>query len=145
MPPDPNVHVGVAAVIERDERLLMIRRGGVGEFASDGRGTWSVPGGWLDLGETPWEAAVREAREETGVDVQACRSEGFVSCPSYNGRFQIVTLFVSCRWVAGEPHVTEPEKCPEVAWVPFAQVRQRPLFAPLDAWWPDGVGWRVAS
>lgn len=139
MPPDPNVHVGVAAVVERDETLLMIRRGGVGEFALDGNGTWSVPGGWLDLGETPWEAAEREAMEETGVRVEPQRSEGFVSCVNYNGKFQIVTivtLFVSCRWVEGEPRVTEPDKCPEVAWVPFARVRQRPLFAPLDAWWP---------
>jgi 8-oxo-dGTP diphosphatase len=139
LPPDPNVHVGVAAVVERDERLLMLRRGGVGAFASDGHGTWSVPGGWLDLGETPWEAAVRETREETGVEVEARHSDGFVSCLSYNGAFQIVTLFVSCRWIAGEPTVTEPEKCPEVAWVPFRRVRSLPLFAPLDAWWPSSA------
>jgi 8-oxo-dGTP diphosphatase len=144
VPPDPNVHVGVAAVVERDERLLMLRRGGVGAFASDGHGTWCVPGGWLDLGETPWEAAVRETREETGVEVEARHSDGFVSCLSYNGAFQIVTLFVSCRWIAGEPTVTEPQKCPEVAWVPFRRVRSLPLFAPLDAWWPSSAEEAVA-
>lgn len=135
MPPDPRVYVGVAAVVQRTGHLLMVRRGGVGKFASDGHGTWSVPGGWLDFGETPWEAAVRETQEETGVIVEALVASGFVSCASYDGEFQIVTLFVGCRWQYGEPTVTEPTKCPEVAWVPTQRVRERPLFAPLDAWW----------
>lgn len=114
----------------------MVRRGGVGAFASDGHGTWSVPGGWLDMGETPHQAAVREAREETGVAVVARHDAGFVSCGSYDHEFQIVTLFVRCGYVSGEPTVTEPDKCPEVAWVPCEEVRERSLFAPLDAWWP---------
>lgn len=141
MPPDPKVHVGVAAIVDHDERLLMIRRGGTGEYASDGHGTWSVPGGWLEFGESPKEAAVREVYEETGVAVETREgagfsSGGFVCCVSDNGRFQIVTLFVECSFVSGEPVVTEPDKCPEVAWVPHRRVRTLPLFAPLDAWWP---------
>jgi 8-oxo-dGTP diphosphatase len=134
VPPDPNVHVGVAAWVERDSHLLMLRRGGVGAFASDGRGTWSVPGGWLDLGETPEQAAERECREETGITARAVERMGFVSCPSYNRRFQIVTLFIRAVFVEGEPTVTEPDKCPEVAWTHLGDVPCLPLFAPLDAW-----------
>jgi ADP-ribose pyrophosphatase YjhB (NUDIX family) len=46
-------------------RVLLIRR------ANDpGRGLWSVPAGRIEAGETPAEAAVREVREETGLDVE---------------------------------------------------------------------------
>lgn len=134
MPPDPRVHVGVGVVVELDGALLMIQRGGTGEIAGDGHGTWSVPGGWIDYGETPWEAAEREAREETGVSVTAFKDAGFVQCESATTDIQIVTLFIRCSYIDGEPTVTEPDKCPEVRWVPLAAIPTLPLFAPLDAW-----------
>jgi 8-oxo-dGTP diphosphatase len=138
MPPDPLVHVGVAAVVTSPEgdKLLMVQRGGEGGYAGDGHGQWSVPGGWLDFGETPEEAAVREAMEETGVTVDLMPNArmGFVSCESESTRAQIVTLFIRCFWVAGEPTVTEPDKCPVVGWVNFSSLDEMPLFAPLAEW-----------
>lgn len=115
----------------------MVRRGGVGQFASDGHGTWSVPGGWLDFGESPPQAAAREVAEETGATVTPLSNAGFVCSTSYDGKFQIVTLFVRCSWQSGEPHVTEPDKCPEVEWVPWLEVPTRPLFTPLSLWLHD--------
>jgi 8-oxo-dGTP diphosphatase len=53
----------VGAVVVDDERLLLIRRG-----HGPAAGTWSVPGGRVERGETVAEAVVRELREETGVD-----------------------------------------------------------------------------
>ena len=58
-------YVGVGIVIWRDGRVLLIRRG-----KEPGRGTWSLPGGAQELGETVAQAAHREAREETGLDVR---------------------------------------------------------------------------
>ena len=55
--------VCVAAVAIDDGRLLLIRRGN-----EPGRGTWSVPGGRMEPGETIQEAVVRELREETGIE-----------------------------------------------------------------------------
>jgi ADP-ribose pyrophosphatase YjhB (NUDIX family) len=49
---------------ERDE-VLLVRR------ADDGR--WAMPGGWVDPGETPEQAVVREVAEETGLQVSAPR------------------------------------------------------------------------
>ena len=60
--------VGVAVIISRDDRVLLIKRKHV-----HGAGTWSVPGGHLEFGETPEACAIREAKEETGVDVTAVR------------------------------------------------------------------------
>lgn len=59
---DPKVAVGVA-VFDGD-RLLLVRR-----VMNPGRGLWSLPGGYLDLGEDPRAAAAREALEEAGVVV----------------------------------------------------------------------------
>jgi ADP-ribose pyrophosphatase YjhB (NUDIX family) len=56
--------VGVGVIIMRAGKVLLIQRG-----RDPGRGLWAVPGGMVDLGETCREAARREAREETGLDV----------------------------------------------------------------------------
>ena len=55
--------VCVAAVAIDDGNLLLVRRGN-----EPGLGTWSVPGGRMEPGETIQEAVVRELREETGVE-----------------------------------------------------------------------------
>ena len=57
--------VGVGVVVWKDGQVLLIRRG-----KSPMRGRWSLPGGRQELGETVREAAVREVREETGLEVR---------------------------------------------------------------------------
>ncbi len=57
--------VGVGIVIWRNHQILLIRRG-----KPPREGQWSLPGGAQELGETVFEAARREAREETGLDVE---------------------------------------------------------------------------
>jgi ADP-ribose pyrophosphatase YjhB (NUDIX family) len=56
--------VAVGVVVLRRGKVLLIQRG-----RDPGRGLWAVPGGMVDLGETCPEAARREAKEETGLDV----------------------------------------------------------------------------
>jgi 8-oxo-dGTP diphosphatase len=62
--------VGVGALILRDGKLVVVRRG-----VQPGRGKWSIPGGAVELGEKTMDAAVREAKEESGLDIEleACR------------------------------------------------------------------------
>lgn len=57
--------VGVGALIVQDARIVLIRRG-----APPARGEWSIPGGLVELGETLIQAVTREAREETGLEVE---------------------------------------------------------------------------
>ncbi len=57
--------VGVAGVVVGDGHVLLIRRG-----REPMLGTWSLPGGVLELGETTGEGVVREVFEETGVRVR---------------------------------------------------------------------------
>lgn len=137
MPPAANVHVGVAAVVRRmpERELLLVQRGGSGEFASDGYGTWGLPGGWLEFGEQPFDAAEREVLEETAVSVKAREQDGYEVGVSDNGRFHIVTLFVRCDWAFGSPLNREPDKQRAVQWMPEEALVELDLFAPLERWW----------
>lgn len=54
-----------AAVFDNAGRVLLVQE------LADGR--WSLPGGWADLGESPAEVAVREVREEAGLEVRAVK------------------------------------------------------------------------
>lgn len=57
--------VGVGVMVVEEGRLLLVRRAMEPE-----KGKWSLPAGYLDPGESPTETAVREAREETGLEVR---------------------------------------------------------------------------
>ena len=63
-PPAPRVAVG--AVVFKDERVLLVRRG-----QAPARGQWAIPGGGVNLGESLKEAAEREILEETGIRIAA--------------------------------------------------------------------------
>ncbi len=60
---DPKV--AATAVVERAGLVLMLRRA-----VETGYGLWSLPGGYVDRGEVVEEAAAREVREETGLQVE---------------------------------------------------------------------------
>jgi len=64
---------------------------------------WNAPGGRVEAGESPWEAVVREIREETGVEAEVVR---LASVSWKSERHEILFQFV-CRIVSGELSVTE--------------------------------------
>lgn len=127
--------VGTGALVVAQGSLLMVRRAG-----AHGAGTWSVPGGWVEFGEHPGAGAEREVLEETGVTVKAHSSAGWTSVYHEDERIHAVTLWVACTYVSGEPTVVEPDKCPEVRWVPRREIATLPLFQPLALYLvgPDG-------
>lgn len=118
--------VGVGVIVLRDGRVLLGERRG-----AHGAGTWALPGGHLEFGETVEQCARREVDEETGlqlVDVQRgpWSSDVFVA----EGR-HYVTLFVLAPCAAGEPAVREPHKCAGWRWFDWAAL-PAPLFLPLQ-------------
>lgn len=69
---DPKPVAGVLAL--KDGQLLLIQRGNEPKL-----GLWSFPTGYIDIGDTPAETAVREAKEEANVDVALDRLLGVYS------------------------------------------------------------------
>ena len=83
---DPKVAVGT---IIRDDRnhVVLVRRA-----IEPGYGRWVFPGGYVDRGEEVQAAAVREAREETGLDI---RIDSLVNIYSYPGRAPIIIVYAA--------------------------------------------------
>ncbi|KYF75632.1 DNA mismatch repair protein MutT [Sorangium cellulosum] len=83
--------VGIAAAAQTaDGRWLLVRR-------SD-TGTWALPGGTLEWGETLRDTVVRELAEEAGVtEVEVGRVVGVYSRPDRDIRFHAVTVVVAAR------------------------------------------------
>ncbi len=102
--------VGVGVVVVKDGMVLIGER-----LVSHGAGTWMIPGGHLELGETFEECALREVTEETGlVDVEV---KGLISL--YNERDygkHYVNIGILVEWKSGEPVAAEPGKSGEWHW-----------------------------
>jgi len=118
---NPIPGVGVVIVDDQD-RLLVIQRGdGVG------RGLWAVPGGKVRWGETWREAAKREAREETGLEVRVGpviwtgESVGPGQPPEWH--FSLVDY--ACEVVGGK--LQAGDDAADVRWVPITELTDYPL------------------
>src|SRR5207245_9353589 len=91
----------VGAIVFRDGAVLLVKRG-----AEPNRGRWSLPGGSLEIGETVESGAVRETREETGVDVQPLRVldvRDFIERKDGEVRWHYVLIDVLCEYLRGDP------------------------------------------
>ncbi len=105
--------VNVVVVDDRD-RILMIRR-------SD-NDNWAVPGGGMDLGESIADAAIREVREETGIEVEVIGLVGIYTNPRHVIEYtsdgevrQEFSVVFTAKPVGGE--VAPSSESLEVRWV----------------------------
>ncbi|WP_174718407.1 NUDIX domain-containing protein [Azoarcus sp. DN11] len=105
------IPVGVHVLMEREGRILLMRRAGTGFFD----GLYSLPGGHVEPGESLGRTAVREMREEVGVDIDPA---GLVHLGVVHRRSDTnrVDFFLRAKAWAGEPRICEPDKCDALDW-----------------------------
>lgn len=96
----PVVGIAIAARVA-DGRWLLIRRGDTG--------TWALPGGTLEWGETLHDAAIRELKEEAGVmEAELGPVVGVFSRPDRDLRFHAVTVVITANVAAPSRAPTNP-------------------------------------
>jgi 8-oxo-dGTP diphosphatase len=83
---DPKVAVGTV-ISGSDGRLVLVKRA-----IEPGYGKWVFPGGYVDRGEEVMMAAIREAKEEAGLDVHI---ERLIGIYSYAGRTPIIIVYAA--------------------------------------------------
>ena len=105
--------VGVGAIIIEDSRVLLVKRAHPPLQAQ-----WSIPGGVLEVGELVREAAVREAREETGLIVEPGDLLGVYDRVLRDAeervQYHYVLIDFFCRRVGGE--LLAADDAAEVRW-----------------------------
>lgn len=90
-----------AVITDAHGRVLVMERG-----TEPFRGSWVLPGGYVDPGETVEQACIREVREELGLDVMLTGLIGIYSEPGRDPRGSVVSIAYRAEVVGGTLTVT---------------------------------------
>lgn len=103
--------VGVGVLVMRDAKILLGKRKN-----AHGAGTWALPGGHLEFGESFEDCAQRELLEETGLEAVSIRKYSCTNDIFVQENKHYVTVFMMVDNFIGEPQLMEPGKCECWAW-----------------------------
>ncbi len=100
------------SIVEMREGILLVKRN-----IEPQKGKWVIPGGYVDRGEQVDKAAIRETKEECGIDIAIERLLGIYSYP---GKVQVVVVYVAhplngtprARQETSEIWICPPEQIP---------------------------------
>ena len=112
-PPIPVPAVGVVCI--REGEVLLIRRG-----KPPRAGEWSLPGGRIEPGERAVDAALRELREETGVEAEILGLVDVVDGIFPEAGMHYVLIDYAARWLSGKP--VAGDDAAEARFVPIAEI-----------------------
>ena len=93
-----------AVVLDEEERVLLVR-----EKEDE---LWTLPGGWVDVGESPSESVKREVKEESGYEVRAVRLLALWDRDKHPHPpipFHVYKLYFQCELLGGNPLVASTE------------------------------------
>nr|CAX84018.1 NUDIX hydrolase [uncultured bacterium] len=118
--------VGVGVAVCRGDSVLLVRRAKPPRL-----GEWSLPGGAQKVGETVFEAAAREIREETRLEIEVLGLVDVVDSIELDGKglaryhYTLVDVYAAAR--SGDP--VAGDDVSEVAWVPVRELGGRGLWS----------------
>jgi len=124
------IGVGFGVMLLRDGKVLLGQRHGDAEKADSelhGEGTWTMPGGKLEFGESFEDGAKREVAEETGIVLDRVK----VICVSNDvvDDAHFVTIGMFSEFFSGDPKVMEPDEIVEWRWFDLNDLPS-PMFFP---------------
>lgn len=121
-----HVRVGVGVIIIKDGKILLGKR-----KSPHGEGTWSFPGGHLEMNESIKECATRETMEEVGIMIKNIRF-GAVTNDIFQAEGKhYITIFMVSDYNMGDVKLSEPEKCERWDWFDWSDL-PKPLFLPVQ-------------
>lgn len=128
----PRVGVGFGVMVLKEGKVLLGQRHVDPEKADSelhGEGTWTMPGGKFEYGESFSEGAARELMEETGMKLVSSK----VLCVNNdrNEHAHFVTVGFLCEEFEGEPNVMEPDEITRWEWFDINSL-PKPLFFPSE-------------
>jgi ADP-ribose pyrophosphatase YjhB (NUDIX family) len=97
-----------ALVADHRGRILLVRRG-----VAPQRGAWCLPGGFMELGETPEAAALRELREETGLIGEV---SGLIGLKAVPNRIYHTVLVAGYRVIPRRGEIQAGDDAMAVSW-----------------------------
>lgn len=116
--------VGIGAIIVHEGKILLEKRGN-----EPSKGKWSIPGGLVELGESPEQAVIRETKEETGLHVENPSLIDVVSNVDLDEKdkvkyhYVIIDYFVHVKG----GRLQAASDAAELRWVPFDEVEKYDL------------------
>ncbi len=122
---EPVPRIAVAVIVTHNRRVLFGKR-----RVADSDFEWQLPGGWMNIVESPMQAAVREVREETGLTLGILE---FVALTNniFSPKNHSISLCFEAECVEPEKlMIKEPEKCLGWQWCEWHEVEDK-LFLPL--------------
>ena len=114
---DATVVIGCCNIVEEDGAYLLVR-----ESKPSARSRYNLPAGKPEVGESLVEAAVREAKEESGLDVEVDRLIGIYHCSRTTEGFGVVNFVFASHVVGGV--LTESAEHPEVRYFSKSEITE---------------------
>ncbi|MFD0676684.1 MULTISPECIES: NUDIX hydrolase [unclassified Paenibacillus] len=141
----PILYGSVHLLFYRNDEVLLLKRQNTG--FEDGK--WSVVAGRMDGGEEVKAAAIREAKEEAGVDIDPAEVDVIGVMHRKNTSSEWIDFFLKVRSWKGQLVNAEPHKCQELEWFKLSELPE-PMVSYIhkalttkqqDGVWFESVNW----